>query len=160
MLADRQANDALKAKYPFIEDFGEPSNSLFEHIRIEGDLIQLRKRVCAKCGGVRHQLDTRGFCRDCKKVLGMPVAAKRVKDRSVVTHHHPLEPRPAQPSTAEISVDPAFINAVWGLIPSTVRLALLDDFWPRLPITLRLQLAKAGAERMNSSVSGAAKAAD
>lgn len=130
----------LKAIYPHILDTTKTPYDAGRHerIKIEGLLVIVPIGVCAKCGGERHKLDTRGFCRLCK--IDMKLVFPKAS-----------EPRPAapgrhiDPKSDEFQADyleDKFIDDIWDLIGQEEQAHALRGLWETFPKVLRLKAVK------------------
>lgn len=138
--------DKLREKYPFIADPELKFDaSVSDHIKIENIDCAVPKAICAKCGGDRHSLDTRGFCARCKvEIGGFPGYSKntRFKNDGRSGPVHRIDPKSSVLLSEVLSDD--FINDVWNMLTPNARTKVLNEYWDRLTREQRVEIMKAG----------------
>lgn len=110
--------------------------AVMERLRVDGELVAAYKRKCIRCGGERHQLDTRGFCRPCKEALGMPGAPRR-KLVSGSEEDRDWERQQRIASSKEVTVSADFIDWAWERLPENVRQGIMLQVWRHTPLPER-----------------------
>jgi hypothetical protein len=134
---------SLKELYPYAVDLTKVrfDSATMEEIKIgdhdgeeaEIERVVARKKICLKCGGERHALDTRGFCRECKIKMGIFVAPSRAKtgpteDREWEAKRTQL----ANPPNGEINVKTELLDFAWMQIKDDIRLEIYTKIWASL----------------------------
>ena len=147
MLSDIPVQDEKRKKYPFLVD----PNTVFkrdihEEIIVEGVHVVAEKRVCIKCGGRRHQLDTKGFCGKCKSELGMLTSYSKTHSEQ----DREWEKKKVQILQPAPIVSPEFVWFAWQSLPDTSKQMILDAVWKATPIELKIEYIQGEIKSLNS----------